>query len=515
MSLRWRIALALAAIAAVAVSTAAAGAYVTTSRQIRAELDQSLLAIDERINAPEPGDGGRRGGLFPGDSGRPGVGGRDPRSGSRGAEDVGNGGPDVGASFGGVDPLNPLAPLEPFNRECPTAEVQPSAAAQWVRPTGDVVACYENGLVLPVDDVDLALARTGGGSRLRTVQLNDRPYRMVSVGWHHGGIIQAARGLSEGRQVLEGLRWRLGALVAAAVFGAAAAGWFFAGRIVRPLERLRAAAQRIARTGDLTTPVPASGPGEVGSLAASFTAMMGNLATSREQQSRLVADASHELRTPLTSLRTNVELLQRADNLPSDQRHELLADVRLELHELTELVSELVELATDRSVPTDAFEPVRLADVAASVVARARRRSDRPLTLTVLHRPTPDRTNRHDSGGHDSGGSADQPPVMGVASALERAVWNLVLNAMKYSDTEIEVVVDGYRIEVLDRGPGFADVDLPHVFERFYRSGAARNSPGSGLGLAIVQQIVSHHGGSVWAANRAGGGASVGFELPR
>ncbi len=491
MSLRWRIALALAAIAAVAVSAAAAGAYVTTSRQIGAELDQTLLAIDGRINAPEPGGARREPG--PAGAGRDGVTGRDGHSDP--TRDVGGGGP-----LGGVG--GPLTALEPFSRVCPAAEVQPSAAAQWVDPNGDVVPCYENGLVLPVDDVDLDMARIGGSPRLRTVNLGTTPYRMVSVPWHHGGVIQAARGLSEGREVLSGLRWRLGALVGAAVFGAAAVGWFFAGRMVRPLERLRAAAQRIAQTGDLTTPVPAAGPGEVGSLAASFTAMMGNLATSREQQSRLVADASHELRTPLTSLRTNVELLQRADNLPLDQRHELLADVRLELDELTELVSELVELATDRSVPSEAFEPVRLAEVALSVVARARRRSDRPVRLIGL------------GGGdlHESGDSA--PYVMGVAPALERVLWNLIHNAMKYSDGEIEVVVGARRIEVVDRGPGFSTEDLPHVFDRFYRSDAARTSPGSGLGLAIVKQIVEHHGGTVWAANRAGGGASVGFELP-
>jgi two-component system sensor histidine kinase MprB len=76
------------------------------------------------------------------------------------------------------------------------------------------------------------------------------------------------------------------------------------------------------------------------------------------------------------------------------------------------------------------------------------------------------------------------------------------------------VVIDGTKLEVLDRGNGFADVDLPHVFNRFYRSVEARTQPGSGLGLAIVQQAVERDGGTVWAKNRADGGAVVGFELP-
>ena len=78
----------------------------------------------------------------------------------------------------------------------------------------------------------------------------------------------------------------------------------------------------------------------------------------------------------------------------------------------------------------------------------------------------------------------------------------------------VEVAVDGGRLEVRDRGPGFSDADQPYVFDRFYRSVEARTEPGSGLGLAIVEQIVLRHRGSVWAHNRPDGGAAVGFEVP-
>src|SRR5205823_3245067 len=113
------------------------------------------------------------------------------------------------------------------------------------------------------------------------------------------------------------------------------------------IEQLTNAAERVAATQDLETPIPVTGEDEVGRLATSFNTMLSALATSRDQQRRLVADASHELRTPLTALRTNIEFLQRAGSLDPAEQQELLAETRLELDELTTLVLELVELATD------------------------------------------------------------------------------------------------------------------------------------------------------------------------
>ena len=99
---------------------------------------------------------------------------------------------------------------------------------------------------------------------------------------------------------------------------------------------------------------------------------------------------------------------------------------------------------------------------------------------------------------------------------LDRALANLVDNAAKYSpdDTPIVVVVRGTRIEVSDQGPGIAASDLPRVFDRFYRAPTAQGLPGSGLGLAIVAQTVDRYGGSTFARNNDGPGATVGFELP-
>jgi two-component system, OmpR family, sensor histidine kinase MprB len=99
---------------------------------------------------------------------------------------------------------------------------------------------------------------------------------------------------------------------------------------------------------------------------------------------------------------------------------------------------------------------------------------------------------------------------------FERALGNLLDNAAKWSpaDTGIEVRIEGGELVVADRGPGMAADELPRIFDRFYRSPAARATPGSGLGLAIVKQAVEANGGRVFARNGPGGGAEIGFSLP-
>ncbi len=326
-----------------------------------------------------------------------------------------------------------------------------------------------------------------------TVTIDGTSYRMLTSKWHEGGVIQIARDLTETREVLASLRLRLLLLAMGGVAAAAALGWWLARRIVRPVVRLRDTAEHIASTQDLSTPIPADGDGEVGSLARSLTTMVDALATSREQQQRLITDASHEMRTPLTSLRTNIEMLGRADGMPEAQRVEVVDALQLEVGELSELVAELVELATDRS-RDEAPEPVVLADLAQDVATRAIRRSGREVTVT---------------------GEPDPALVVGQPAQLERAISNLVDNAIKYSPpgTAVEIAVTSTDVVVRDRGSGIAPEDLPHVFDRFYRSTLARSEPGSGLGLAIVEQIVKRHHGRTWAANRTGGGAEVGFSL--
>jgi two-component system sensor histidine kinase MprB len=204
-----------------------------------------------------------------------------------------------------------------------------------------------------------------------------------------------------------------------------------------------------------------------------------------------VADASHELRTPLTAIRTNLDLI-REGKLPEHEVRAAIDESAAELDELTNLVSDLVELARGEERRLR-LEDVQLDDLVASVVERAQARAPHVRFVSQLS-PT---------------------QVQADAVLLERAVSNLLDNAVKWSPAggAIEVTVHGGEVTVRDYGPGIAPADLPHVFDRFYRAPAARAKPGSGLGLAIVREAAEAHGGRA-TAESTGGGARFRLTLP-
>jgi two-component system, OmpR family, sensor histidine kinase MprB len=284
---------------------------------------------------------------------------------------------------------------------------------------------------------------------------------------------------------------------------AALAGLAVASAGLRPVERLTKAAEHVSQTG-IPEPldIPEGPPqDELARLATTFNTMLAALAESRDQQRRLVEDAGHELRTPLTSLRTNLDLLAQSDaagaaggrTLDPADRAALLDDVRAQVEELGDLVGDVVELARQDS-PESVAESVDLAEVVDRAVTRVRRRAP-AVTFAVR---------------------ADPWPMVGDAALLERAVTNLLDNAARWSPEGSTVTVELHagRLTVADEGPGIADSDLPHVFERFYRSPSARATSGSGLGLAIVRQAAERHGGAVAAGRTPSGGALVTFAVP-
>jgi two-component system sensor histidine kinase MprB len=220
--------------------------------------------------------------------------------------------------------------------------------------------------------------------------------------------------------------------------------------------------------------------------------MLAALESSARSQRQLVTDASHELRTPLTSLRTNIEVLASERKLPPGERERLLTDVVDQLGEMTTLISELIELARGEQQTLEP-EEVRLDLVASEAVERARRNRPAVTFTTDLQEST----------------------VQGVPSTIERAVANLLDNAAKWSppNGDVEVAVRDGALSVRDHGPGIDEEDLPHVFDRFYRSPSARGRPGSGLGLAIVRQVAVAHGGEVVAEAADGGGTRMTLRL--
>jgi two-component system sensor histidine kinase MprB len=277
---------------------------------------------------------------------------------------------------------------------------------------------------------------------------------------------------------------------------AVALGLAVAQATIRPVKRLTAAAEHVAATQDLDATIDDNSEDELGRLATAFNAMLGALGASRQQQAQLVSDAGHELRTPLTSLRTNIEFLMKARNMPEQDREDLLTDVQGQLEELTTLIGDIVETARQDEKQPEPVE-VRLDAIVGHAIERARRRAP-SLPFDVALTP----------------GSVRAQPAM-----LERAVLNVLDNAAKWSPPggTIEVRLDrGERwlLEIRDHGPGIAPDDLPKVLDRFYRAPTARSMPGSGLGLAIVDQVVRSHGGSVTLSIPPDGGTLVRIELP-
>jgi two-component system sensor histidine kinase MprB len=278
-------------------------------------------------------------------------------------------------------------------------------------------------------------------------------------------------------------------VIAAGVVGATVAR-----SSLRPVRQLSAAVEHVTVTKELT-PIKIDATGDIASLAESFNQMLRSLASSRERQAQLLADAGHELRTPLTSLRTNIDLLAAdatSGILKQEDRIAIMGDVTAQLVEFTTLIGDLVALARDETAGTP--EPLDFRDVVTAALERVRRR------------------------GHGLQFDVELNPfyVVGDSDMLERAVTNLLDNAVKWSPPGgiIRVQLEGDRLRVADQGPGINDADLPHVFDRFYRAETARNTPGTGLGLSIVAKTVTQHGGWVRAGRSAQGGAEFTVHLP-
>ncbi|MFD3682600.1 sensor histidine kinase [Streptomyces sp. NPDC058613] len=283
------------------------------------------------------------------------------------------------------------------------------------------------------------------------------------------------------------------------VIGAATAGLAIARAGLRPIARLTETVELISHTGDLSIEIPVDGEDEINRLAKSFNAMTGALAASRNRQQQLIADAGHELRTPLTSLRTNIELLMRSENsgrmLSPVVRSELLTSTKDQITELSSLVADLQELSRQEESGVGRILQIEpLHEIAARAVKRSRLRGPGLIFTENL----------------------EHWYVRGDSRSLERAIVNLLDNAVKFSPSNGEVCISlqGGVLEVRDHGPGVSEQDLAHVFERFWRSPAARSLPGSGLGLAIVSQVAAQIGGTVTLQNAPGGGALATFRLP-
>jgi two-component system, OmpR family, sensor histidine kinase MprB len=487
MSFRRRVTFASAAAVAVAVLLASVLVYVLTSNELHGQVDAQLRSRSDNLRLIERHPSRRHDDrLLDALAGR------------------GIASPQQLFESGPQQPGNALGNVSPRPN-------QVRGYQQLVDAGGTVL--FRSGaknVTLPVDARTRTLAAGRGESFFRDATVNGLALRILAEHLAPGRVVQFAQPLAEVNELLSHLRLILVLLGLGGILLAALLGQLVGRAAVQPVRRLTSAAEHVAETQDLSGRIVPTGDDEIGRLAISFNAMldalevsMAALDASVHAQRQLVADASHELRTPVTSLRTNIEILQHAPDMDGAERDRLLEDVVEQIGELTLLMNDLIDLARGEEQRADA-EDVRLDIVIEEAIARAQRNTPAtPLRSTL-------------------------EPVLigGVATRLDRAVANLIDNAVKYSPAgePVEIGLLTVRrsrgssnvgeLTVRDHGHGISAEDLPHVFDRFYRGAEARGRPGSGLGLAIVRQVIAQHGGAVTAERAPGGGTLMRVTLP-
>ncbi len=348
---------------------------------------------------------------------------------------------------------------------------------------------------VPLDATIMSVADGKSTQVIRTVSFNGQDFRELIVpvaantiaGCTAPGDCQAITSTSAELYVVEitgqvdqlnQLTTTLMLVAAGGLLLAFALGLFLARQALHPLEEVTDEIETIATTNDLERRLVEGDEDELGRLRRVFNRLLHSVQSSQKLQQQLVLDASHELRTPLTSLRTNAQVLSRIDELSHDELRQISDDMIAQVDELAALVTDLGELARgERS--EGALEVLRLDDCVDECVDTARTYA-RTKHITIEVEEEPSRVNaRHDR--------------------LTRAISNLLTNAIKFTPEGGRIMVKTAEgvVSVADSGPGIADEDHEHIFDRFWRSAAARSMPGSGLGLSIVAQVAAEFDGTV------------------
>ncbi|WP_405797578.1 sensor histidine kinase [Streptomyces sp. NBC_01506] len=451
LPLRSRLAMLVATAVAVAVAVAAVACWLLTRAQLETELDKSLRGISAPQNLVQEM-----------------------------LQQCGNGQP----------------PPENVNTAFAFIQIVGSDGSRCVEASSQPVK---------IQPSDIAVARGTEPSTLHDSTTEDgAPVRVHTTRERislRGEIatVSISRPLGEIDNSLNRLALLLLAVAGVGVVGAGAAGLWVARAGLRPVDGLTRAVEHVARTEDLSLRIPAEGEDEIARLSRSFNSMTAALASSRDRQAQLIADAGHELRTPLTSLRTNVELLARSEEtgraIPPEDRKALMASVKAQMTELASLIGDLQELSRPDAADPSPLQVVALHTIVESALERARLRGP-DLTINVALRPW---------------------YVRAEPAGLERALVNVLDNAVKFSPAgaaiEVTLSTQG-ELTVRDHGPGIPSEELPHVFERFWRSPSARALPGSGLGLSIVARTVQQAGGEIALRPAAGGGTVAAIRIP-
>ncbi|MEG3614186.1 sensor histidine kinase [Isoptericola haloaureus] len=358
---------------------------------------------------------------------------------------------------------------------------EPGQIVQLVDAAGRVVASSPNASrTLPVLAPANLVSTTDGAATRQDSAYGSGPARVLVDTLPTGERVVTALPLATVEGVLTALRLSLGVVVPLLTLALGLVTWVLLGRALRPVEELRAAADRVSGVGGPgTLPVPRAR--ELAALAQTLNAMLDRLDTAARRQTDFVADAAHELRSPVAALRTSIEVA--AAHPEAYETGELMPDLQHEVVRLQALADDLLVLARVGASPPEVRD-VDLRDVV-----------------------------RHAAGDVDLHG---QGRAVVDPSAVERVVRNLVENARRFARDRVEVEVRDGVVTVDDDGPGIPAADRERVFDRFTRLGSARerDGGGTGLGLAIAREIAREHGGEVTLDDGPLGGLRATVTLP-
>jgi two-component system sensor histidine kinase BaeS len=384
-----------------------------------------------------------------------------------------------------------------------------------ISPSGQAIGIAPGSMAEQKVSVDadrkVVLERTGQRGHERNEFLNP-PHTSVKdrIGNNVGMLYFLALPESASAETVVGpqprsaIAWRLLPALSALILLSLLATLLLSRRILRPLESMKTAVHGM-RAGDLSQKLEINSHDEIGELAEAFNDMAADLARVKQLRRDMVSDVAHELRTPLTNIRCQIEAMQ--DGLVAPQIGNL-ASLHDEVMLLDKLVDDLRDLAlADAGQLKMEMQSISLGHAVNQVIeALGHRLANRKIALSVA---IPD----------------ELPQIMADPLRLGQVLRNLFENALAHTPEggAISVAVAARPSEVQftirDSGAGIPPDQLQNIFERFYRTdpSRSRDAGGAGLGLAIVQQIVTAHGGRVWAENSAGHGAkfTVAIPLPR
>lgn len=345
------------------------------------------------------------------------------------------------------------------------------------------------------------------GPRFLTVKTEQAPVQFYSyvarVGNEHVYLVQVGKSLAGTRMALRELLWTLLVVVPAGVFLAGLAGWWMARKALRPVDALTAAARQIS-ISQLDRRLPLHGTGdELDRLADTFNQGFAQLEKAVEQMKQFTTSISHELRTPLTALRGEAEVTLLRARSPQDYRRVLASQLE-EFDKLTHMINQLLTLA--RAEAGEIHLDVHRVNFSALLRSLAEQMEPVAAWKDVVLRVE----------------GEDHVEVTGDAQWLERAILNLIDNAIKFTPAggQVEVAVRREeaqaRLDVRDTGVGISSEALPHIFERFYRvdPSRAKETDGAGLGLTLVRWIVEEHHGTIQVESKPGHGSCFTLRLP-